>query len=383
MANETANDISAMADMLEGKSTPQAPQQEQQQVQPPVQEQQPPAPVVETPAPIDPNKPIDNPTPEQPTFNLDAELEKISGGAIKTQADVAAIIERSNKAADFESKLSNLEKENNDLKAKVNSDPFANDFTKRLNELYKSGATDSQIQAFSALNKVSNLEGLSAVDARLLALQIKNGISEDEAKIYLNSQYKLDPDENDEQTIKSEEIRLKVDANADREFLRTHKAEVSKVPESQADVQQRELEQKQTEQVAKLQPIAKSVLQSAKDLFKGLSLNGKDGDQNVKGDFEATEQSIKSLEPLVENFIQSQWQTLTPDEKGQTAVKEFVENLLVIQNYKNMIINAASQRELQVRAEYNNPTPVNRGQDAPNPTKSSKEEFEQRLLNSY
>lgn len=383
MANETAQDISYMADLLEGKVAPE--QQASPTDTPPVQDPATPtpAPSVDTPPIPESNKPTDTSIPEQPTFSLDAELEKISGGAIKSQADIAAIIERSNKAADFESKLTNLEKENTDLKAKASTDPFANDYTKRLNELFKSGASESQIQAFTALNKVSNLEGLSAVDARLLALQIKNGITEEEAKIYLGSQYKLDPDENDEATIKSEEIRLKVDANADREFLKTHKAEVSKVPESKVDVEQRELQQKQTEQVAKIQPIAKSVLQGAKDLFKGLSLNGKYGDQNVKGDFEVTEQSLKSLEPYVDKFIEANWQTLTPDEKGVEAIKGYVENLLVIQNYKTMIINAASQRELQVRAEYNNPTPVNRGQDAPNPVKSTKEEFEQRLLNSY
>ena len=381
MSEQNTNNISNLADMLEGKVEPvqQAPVVEQ----PPVQEQTP-APVVETPeTPTEQTPNTDTPTPAQPTFNLDAELEKISNGAIKSQAEIAAIIERSNKAADFESRYTNLEKENNDLKAKVATDPFANDYTKRLNELYKSGASESQIQAFTTLNKVANLEGLAPADARILALQIKNGLSEDEAKTYLASTYKLDPSEFDEATIKAEEIRLKVDANADREFLKTHKAEVSKIPESQAEVQQREYEQKQTEQVAKLQPIAKGVTQNAKDLFKGLSLNGKAGDQNVTADFEVTEQSLKNIEPLVEKFIESNWQGLTPDENGKEAIQGYVKNLLVIQNFETLLINAAAQRELQVRAEYNNPTPVNRGQDAPSPVKSSKEEFEQQLLNSY
>lgn len=377
MAQETANDISALADMLEGKAAPQAPPVAQEPAPTPEPN---PAPVADIP---EPNKPIDTPTTEQPTFNFDAELEKISGGAIKTQADFAAFIEKSNKAGDFESRYTAIEKENNELKAKVDSDPFANDYTKRLNELYKSGATDTQIQAFTALNKVPNLEGLSSVDARILSLQIKNGITEDEAKIYLNAQYKLDPTEYDEATVKAEEIRLKVDANADREFLNTHKAEVSKLPENKAEAEQRVLEQKQAEEVTKLTPIAKSVIQGAKDLFKGLSLNGKEGDGNVKGDFEVTEQSLKSLDPLVENYIKSNWETLSKSSDPAADIRGYAENLLVIQNYKTMIINAAGQRELQVRAEYNNPTPVNRGQDAPAPVKSSKEEFEQRLLNSY
>lgn len=385
MAIESAADISHMADMLEGKVAPtEAPPSPVETS--PVQDSvtTPPVPSPATPpATTEPNKPTDTPTTEQPTFNLDAELEKISGGAIKSSTEIGAIIERSNKVADLEGKLTDFEKENNELKAKVNSDPYANDFTKRLNELYKSGANDSQIQAFIGLNKVANLEGLSAIDARILALQIKNGITEEEAKIYLNSTYKLNPDENDEETIKTENIRLKVDANADREFLKAHKAEVSKVPENQEEVQQRELLQQQSDQVNRLTPIAKTVIHGAKDLFKGVSLNGKEGDQNIKGDFEVSEQSLKGLEPYVENFMKANWQTLTADEKGADAIRGYIKNLLVIQNYETMIINAAAQRELQVRAEYNNPTPINRGPDAPNPAKSSKEEFEQNLLNNY
>lgn len=381
MAIEPANDISYQADLLEGKIAPET-QAPPVQAAPPVSQEAPAAEPV-TPPTNEPNKPIDTPTPEQPTFNFDAELEKISGGAIKTQAEIAAIIERSNKVADLEGRLSNFEKENNDLKAKVSTDPFANEYTKRLNELYKSGASDTQIQAFTTLNKVANLEGLAASDARILALQIKNGLTEDEAKTYLASTYKLNPEEHDEATIKAEEIRLKVDANADREFLKTQKAEASIIPERASDIAQRELEQKKTEQVAKLQPVANTVLQTAKDLFKGISLNGKDGDQNIKADFEVSPESLSKVNKAVSDLIQNRWDAIPANEEGRKTLEDFARNILIQENYKTMIVNAASQRELQVRAEYNNPTPVNRGQDAPSPVKSAKDEFDQRLLNSY
>lgn len=381
MALENANDISYQADLLEGKIAPET-QAPPVQAAPPVSQEAPAAEPV-TPPTNEPNKPIDTPTPEQPTFNFDAELEKISGGAIKTQAEIAAIVERSNKVADLEGRLSNFEKENNDLKAKVSTDPFANEYTKRLNELYKSGASDTQIQAFTTLNKVANLEGLAASDARILALQIKNGLTEDEAKTYLASTYKLNPEEYDEATIKAEEIRLKVDANADREFLKTQKAEASIIPEKASDIAQRELEQKQTEQVAKLQPVANTVLQTAKDLFKGISLNGKDGDQNIKADFEVSPDSLAKVNKAVSDLIQNRWDAIPANEEGRKTLEDFARNILIQENYKTMIVNAASQRELQVRAEYNNPTPVNRGQDAPSPVKSAKDEFDQRLLNSY
>lgn len=375
MAEQNDPSINNLADILDGsRPAPQA--------QPPAPEAQaaPPTPPPVTP---EPTTPTDTPPPAQPPLDFDAELVKITGGNVKSKEELAAWIDRSAKYDDLESRLKTFEDENTSLKAKVSTDPFANDFTKRLNDLYKSGATESQIQAFTAINRVTDLDGLSPVDARLLALQIKSGLTEEEARVYLNASYKIDPDENDEQTVKNENIRLKVDARADLEFLKTHKADVSKVPESPVDTQQKELEQKQTEQLAKLAPLAKTVTKDAVNLFKGMTINGKEGDQNIKTDFEPSEDSVKSLEPLVKQYIESNWQDLSPDDKGSAQIKAYVENILAIQNYKNWMIHAASVRETQVRAEYHNPTPINRGQDAPNPGKSSKEELDQKILASY
>lgn len=368
MANES---IDAMLDLLDGKA--------------PVQTTEPaPQPVAETIVPATPpteQQPPNTPPAAQPaTFDIDAELVKITGGAIKNKDEIAAIIERSNKVTDFENRYKNLEDENTSLKAKANTDPFANDTIKKLNELYKAGATDSQIQAFTQLNKVADLETLSPLDAKILALQLQHKLTPEEARNYVNTTYKLNPNENDEETIKSESIRLKVDAQADRNFLKNHKAEVSTAPVSEAEKQQQDLQQKATEQIAKLTPIANQVLNTIS--FKGMSLNGKEGDQAIKADFEVSDESKASLKPLIEKFIQTNWNGIQPNEEGAKQIEQYAKNILAIQNYPAWIINAASVRETQVRAEYHNPTPLNRGLDANRPV-NTKEEFDKQLLERY
>lgn len=381
MSNEI--DVNTMADILEGKiEAPQAApvQAPEDNAQPPVAP--PVTPPVETPPaqstpPTD--KPVEAPAAE-PVINLDAELEKISGGAIKTKDEISALIEKANKLSEYENRLKQFEEENTSLKAKANTDPFANDYIKRLNDLTKAGANDSQIQAFTKLNK-ADLDGLSPIDARLLALQVKNGISEEEAKIYINSSYKLNPEEYDEATIAAENIRLKVDAQGDREFLKTHKAEVSTPPVNETERLQQEYQQKATEHVNKLAPIAKDVLNNVN--FKGLSINGKQGDQNITADFDVSDDSKANLHKLVDNYVQNNWENIPANEEGKQLIENYAKNLLIIQNYQSWIAHAASVRETQVRAEYHNPTPVNRGQDAPNPGKASREAFNQALIDSY
>jgi len=378
--------VSHMADILEGKVTPAAPVAAPAPVvdntPPPAAPAAPVAPVTTPEPPKTPTtEPTNTPAAQPAAFDLNAELERISGGAIKSPDEIAAILEKANKAADFESQHKTLEQQNAELKAKVDANPFANDYTKKLNDLYKSGATETQIQAFTKINAVADLDTLSATDARILALQVKNGLTADEARIYLNSSYKLNPDEYDEATINAENIRLKVDAQGDREFLKTHKAEVSAPPVDNTAKEQAELQQKTAEHIDKLKPLVNNVLNGVS--FKGLSLNGKDGAQNIVADFDVSEESKASLKGLVENFVQSQGMNIPATEEGQKQIEQYAKNLLVIQNYQNWIVNAASQRELQVRAEYNNPTPVNRGQEAPNPGRTSKEAFDAQLLERY
>lgn len=308
----------------------------------------------------------------QAPFNFDEELVKITKGGIKNSTDLAGLLEKSSQFSDFESRLQALDEENTSLKAKVNTDPFANDLSKKFNDLLKGGAKPEQVDAFLKLNKHDSFESMSAYDAKLLALQVKEGLTEKEAKIYLESSYKLNPDEHDEETIAREQIRLKVDARGDREFLTAHKAQVSKAPASEYEQQQQLLQEKQGQHIEKLAPIAKNAL---KDIsFANVNINGKADDKAIFADFTPSEESIKNLLPKVEQFIKNEWNNIPANEDGARRISEFAKSILILENHQAWQQHAVNVAEKKVREEYHNPSAIKRGVDNPeNAGKSDKD----------
>jgi|SRR5579863_2004004 len=301
--------------------------------------------------------------PAAAPFNFDEELVKITGGAVKSKDDIAALLEASKKLPDLESRLKTFEQENTSLKT---ADPFANDFTKKLNELYRAGANESQINAFMTINKVTDIDALKPMEASALALQVKFGLTSDEAKTYLSDKYKIDLDDPNAVLDKNAEIALKIDSTADRDFLKTHKAEVSQAPVNQAaqdaEKQQQLLQQQYNEQITKLEPVAKNVVADVlANSFKGVSINGKEDETAIRVDLPISEESKATIAKATADMVASNWDALTADEKGQAAIKTFSDNVLILQNYKNWLIDVASKTELRVRAEYTNASPINRG----------------------
>lgn len=343
-------------------------------VTPPIDPQNPPADLATPPVPPNSETPPSSP-PAAPTFNLDEELVKTTGGAIKSVSEISALLDKANKTQELETQLRQFQEENTSLKAKADTNPFANDFTKKLNDLYKSGANESQIQAFQIINRVGDIDALSPMDASTLALQVKHGLTPDEAKAYLNDKYNLDPEDPNAQLTKNDEIKLKIESTADKDFLKTHKAEVSALPENTEAKAQQLYEQQMNQRVQQLEPIAKTVVTEAlTNSFKGVSINGKEDDTAIRVDLPISQESRDKLAETVGNMTRAQWENWTPDEKGVEAMKTFSDNVLVLQNYKSWLIDVASKTEMRVRAEYNNPGSINRGKEAPAGGKTSEQE---------
>lgn len=317
----------------------------------------------------------------QPTFNFDEELVKITGGGIKSQADLAGLLEKSSQFSDFESRLKALDEENTSLKAKVNTDPFANDLSKKFNDLLKGGAKPEQVDAFLKLNKHDSFESMSAYDAKLLALQVKEGLTEKEAKIYLESSYKLNPEEHDEETIAREQIRLKVDARGDREFLTAHKAQVSEAPASEYEQKQALQQEKQGQHIEKLAPIAKNAL---KDIsFANININGKADDKAMFADFTPSDDSIKNLLPKVEQFIKNEWSNIPANEDGARRISEFAKSILILENHEAWRQHAVNVAEKKVREEYHNPSAIKRGVDNTESAGKSDKDTRSKFVEDY
>lgn len=341
-----------------------------------------PTPQAEVPAPAaDPNTTVPATPAPTNTFNLDEELVKTTGGAIKSKDELSALLDNARKATELETQLRTYQEENTSLKAKSEISPYANDFTKKLDGLYRGGANESQIQAFITINKVQDIDALTPLQASALALQVKHGLTPDEAEAYLNNKYDIDPEKPGIIPDRNAEIALKIDSGADRDFLKSHKAEVSQTPVNNQEREQQAYREQQTAKIHQLQPIAQTALNSVLTTsFKEVSINGKEGDAAVKVDLPLSEESKAGLSKTVADMVANNWNGLAPDEKGVEAIKTFSDNVLVLQNYKSWLIDVASKTEMRVRAEYNNPSPINRGPDAPAPGKTSKEEMEQGIM---
>ena len=301
--------------------------------------------------------------PAANAFNFDEELGKISGGAIKTKDELATLLETSRKAQDLENQLRTYQEENTNLKGKAEANPFANDFTKKLNDLYASNANENQIQAFMAINKV-DVDTLSPMQASALALQVKHGLTPDEANAYLAKKYEIDLNDKDFVMDKNAEIALKIDSSADRDFLKTHKAEVSAVPEDNTAKMQQLQEQQNQQRIQAVLPIAQAVTnETLSSIFKEVSINGKTGVDAIKIELPISEENKPALLEAVNNYVQNF--NVPATEEGRKQIAAFVENSAVIQNWKNWAIDIASKTELRVRAEYDNPSSINRGNAAP------------------
>jgi hypothetical protein len=333
--------------------------------QPPVQQQQtntPNIPAEPPAASAEPAKPAETAAPAQPQWNFDEELVKSTDGRVKTSAELAEILTKYGQISDFESRLTDLDKENAELKAKVNTDPFANELSKKFNDLLKGGAKPEQVDAFLKLNKHDNFESMSPYDVKLLALQVKEGLTEKEAKTYLESTYKLNADDNDEETIAREQIRLKVDARADREFLAQHKAQVSMAPVSQAEQQQIALQQQHTEHIAKLTPIAQNALKGIN--FTNQNINGKTDDKAIFADFTPSPASMQALPEKVAQFVQSEGVNIPANDEGAKRIEDFAKSLLILENYQAWQQHAVNVTEKKIREEYHNPSVIERGPDS-------------------
>jgi hypothetical protein len=343
-----------------------------------------PTPAAETPA-VEPEitNPDTPPVNEPPAINPDEELVKITGGTIKSTAELNELLQKANTLTDLESRVKQYEAENTDLKSKVAVDPFASDYHRKLNQLAKDGATPDQLNAFSKVNSVGDIDKLDAVEAKVLTLQLKDGLTEQEARNYINRTFKMNPDVYTEEEIEEGKIDLKISSRADKEYLKTHKTEVETSPLQQQQAQQQAQQRQYEQHIQKVEPIAKAVLAEAKDFFKGQSINGKTGESAITVDFTPSEASLQTLGASVDAYVKQLGENLPATQEGRDQIAGFAKSVLAIANYQNWIVEAASQREKQVRAEYHNPTPINRGTDHPNPGKASQDELNQKLLELY
>lgn len=300
--------------------------------------------------------------------NWISRASKIAGVEFKSEEEVTSYFERAKNYDDLQSKFNNLSQEHDSLKGQP--DPFANDYVKKLNDFYKQGRTTEEIAAFNRINNLGELKDLEPLEAVKLALQLRDGLTPEEAEIKIKTDYKLDEEAYEKDIVDANRITLKLNAKKDLEFLQQFKAELS---ENKAEKSKEEAEKEFQKQIAeyteKVKPIAKSI-QDNFSVIKSVNINGKTGEEAHLIDIPVPEDLQKNLSELAETFAVQH--NIPLNEEGLKVLNEYVENVIWIKNRQNIAIHIASETERRVRTEFDNPASISRGQDNPADTSAVK-----------
>ena len=175
----------------------------------------------------------------------------------------------------------------------------------------------------------------------------------------VNSQYKLDTELYDQDTVDAETIRLKVESGKDFKYLTEMQ---SKASENPALAKEADYKQQIADYTKQVGPVAKAIQESCTAL-KGVNLNGKTGADAFTTDLPVSEETRSKIESLVTQYAVTNQIPL--DESGRANLNEFAQNVALIADWKNMAVHIASKTEERIRAEFHNPSTIQRGADNP------------------
>lgn len=194
----------------------------------------------------------ETPTVEEPDYGKF--LEVSSEGLFKTVDDFKSSLSKIREYDELKSKLESKENEN----------PFANDYVRKLNDLYKGGKTSEQIEAFNSIQKLGDLDKLDPFDAKVQRLIFEHGWPKAVAERNVRREFGLNLEvegdhlseeeiEENKNILEENKYKLASSAKDDINFLREQMAKI----ESDDDAKQTKMLQDAAARSAyekKLQP---------------------------------------------------------------------------------------------------------------------------------
>jgi len=216
-------------------------------------------------------------------------------------------------------------KEKTELEEKLKVDPFVNEFTKTLDSMIRAGKSADEIENFTKISRL-DLDQLSATDAKVMVM-VKNGYSEAIARQIVEKDFPLD-DYNEGSTERSIlEEQLRVSSLQDRQILKDYKKELTAVDNSAQEQANAQLEQNRLAEIANKNAHIQSVKQTVPKIAETIvglgeiNLNGKEGEEAVKLNFDFNADFKSNLPKALESFFLD----------GQMEVNE--ENIALAKGY--------------------------------------------------
>jgi hypothetical protein len=263
-------------------------------------EQTPPAEIVAD----TPESPAEQPPAEIATVIPETQTPTIDHGKIFTEVlgeetDVETVKSIYQKGKEYDTVLT----QKAELEEKLKSSEPVNEYVKTINDMIKSGKSMEEIDNFHKLSKV-DVATLSPIEAKVMVM-VKKGYNEEIARDIVKEEYPLEEYEEGTPERRRIEEKLRVSSEEDKKELAAWKKEVSHIDTTASE----QAEQQRLEGIAREQDRIKLIKGQAPAIaekFTGLGervLNGKEGDEAIKLNFDYAPEYKAELPARIENFF--------------------------------------------------------------------------------
>lgn len=295
--------------------------------------------------------------------NEDEIISRLTGGAVTTVADFQTNYSK------WQELSSKGEVDVNSIKEQAKQEAFANPFVKELNELVQKGADQNQIKTFFELSNIGDISSLSTEEALARKMSIEDGISLNEALLFIKTDLKTEDDfleqaSGDEDRAKvlyrRYQLGLEKEAKQAKEFLQSTKKDIyegvvekSNKP-SEAQVRFQELHGKWE---ASKQVVASNLLTTAN---QKVEIKDDKSGIDYSFDIKVPQEYIANLIPEISTFAAQNG--LSVDEKGLGAIKDQILGLYISENFNSIaesLVRDAHAKAIKKEVEKNsNPVPL-------------------------
>ena len=353
---------------------PEAPPAQQQAPEPiAVVTQDPPqgAPVQQEPLAQDPAK---------TEIDFSALLKEKTGGKVENFDQLQQFLDINEKYASVNTEASELRSKVEQYEGQL-KDRYANPLVDMLDNLYRNGANDVQIQTALQLQSL-DLEGISGLEAKTRRMMFEKGWTREDALDEINAQYKLDENKFEPDEIERDLKRIERNKTDDIKYLSDLKKEATAKPNGPDPEKLRLAEQQKAELQTKVSSFVSTVTNQHGGLGSLELVSAKDNEDGISLELNFSEEFKKVAPEYAKQFMLQNG--IEPSEGSLPAVKEYLNNLYFAANGKEIMKTVAAHVESTVLKRFteqnSNRGGANRNQ---NPLPNAKTQDENDFLRSW
>lgn len=329
-------------------------------------------PTPQAPAATEPDK--------KPEIDFSSLLREKTGGKIESEEQLQKFFEINDKYATLDSEASQLRSKLEQFETQA-KDRYANPLVEMLDDLYRKGATDSQIQTALQLQSL-DIDAMDGLEAKTRRLMFEKGWTRDEALEEINAVFKLDESKYEPEDIEKDKRRIERNKSEDIKFLAELKKEATAISNGPDPEKQRLAEQQKAEHQAKVSSFATAVASQHSGLGSLELLPAKENEEGISLEIKFNDDFQKLAPEYAKQYMLQQG--ITPSEESAPTVKKYLNQVYFAAYGEDIVKTAVAHAEstlLKRITEQNaNRGGGNRNQ---NPIPDAKKEADNDFLRSW